>query len=160
MNGVNQTNGQVNTALLLHLCRTRIVIPAVEIVINSTLAQASLTWNHIAKLFHKTWAQKRVGSGLQKWDSVLEFQYLAPQMSSLYPSEASATQELCESDPCILLGGRVADLAAGISDFMCWFLVSPCKKRHISNVLCYVSKVLCWNSVPWFICVVRYPADL
>lgn len=43
MNGVNQTNGQVSIALLLHLCRTRAAIPAVEIDIASALTQPSLT---------------------------------------------------------------------------------------------------------------------
>lgn len=32
----------------------------------------------------------------------------------------TATQELWDSDLCILPGGRVSDLAVGSSDFMCW----------------------------------------
>lgn len=54
----------------------------------------------------------------------------------------TATQELWDSDLCILPGGLT---------WLLWFHVlasiSPCRKHHISIGLCYISSVFSWNRV-------------
>lgn len=73
--------------------------------------------------------------------------------SSNFQQAVTATQELWDSDLCILPRDRVADLAAGSSDFVCWPLsVLAKKKSHFKWTLLHFKCIFLEQSVlPLFV---------